>query len=47
MRAGLSDGLVESAVQLFGRVDTARRDAEPGAELDEIEVWIPQLELSS
>ena len=26
-------------------VDTARRDAEPGAERDEIEVWIPQLEL--
>ena len=45
MRAGIGDGLLEGARELFRRVDTARRDAEPGAELDEIEVWIPQVEL--
>ena len=45
MRAGISDGLLEGTRELFRRVDTARRDAEPSAERDEIDVWIPQVEL--
>ncbi len=44
MRAGISDGLLKGAGELLRGVDAARCHAEPGGELDEIEVRIRQVE---